>query len=73
MSCYLAQSVAWLLLFEPYLADLPGAVGPAAAAGIGLAVWGITVVAADLARRAGRAGPAEALLRRLTYREPARP
>lgn len=71
MSCYLAQSVAWLLLFEPYLADLGGALGVAAAAAVGLAVWAVTVVAADLLRRAGRPGPAEALLRELVYGRPA--
>jgi uncharacterized protein len=68
MSCYLAQSVAWLLLLEPYLADLAGGMGVAAAAAVGLGVWLLTVVAADMLRRAGRQGPAEALLRRLTYR-----
>ncbi|ANY07666.1 hypothetical protein AFB00_16720 [Pseudonocardia sp. HH130630-07] len=65
LSCYLAQSVAWLLLFEPYLLDLGGSVGPAGASLVGLGVWGSTVVVAALAARAGRAGPAEALLRRL--------
>jgi uncharacterized protein len=68
MTCYLAQSVAWLLLLEPYTADLGGALGVAAAAAVGLGVWLVTVVAADLLRRAGRPGPAEALLRRLVYR-----
>jgi uncharacterized protein len=67
MSCYLAQSVAWLLLFEPYLADLGGELGVAAAAGVGLGVWVLTVMAAGLLHRADRPGPAEALLRRLTY------
>jgi uncharacterized membrane protein YeiB len=68
MTCYLAQSVAWLLLLEPYTADLGGALGVAAAAAVGLGVWLVTVVAADLLRRAGRPGPAEALLRRLVHR-----
>jgi uncharacterized protein len=68
MTCYLAQSVAWLLLLEPYTANLGGALGVAAAAAVGLGVWLVTVVAADLLRRAGRPGPAEALLRRLVYR-----
>jgi uncharacterized protein len=68
MTCYLAQSVAWLVLLEPYLADLGGALGVAAAAAVGLGVWLVTVVAADLLRRADRPGPAEALLRRLVYR-----
>jgi uncharacterized membrane protein YeiB len=68
MTCYLAQSVAWFLLIEPYTADLAGAVGVAAAAAVGLGIWLVTVVAADLLRRADRPGPAEALLRRLVYR-----
>ena len=71
MSCYLAQSLAWFLLVEPYLADLGGEIGVAHAALVGLGVWAATVVAADLLRRAGRPGPAEALLRRLTYGRPA--
>jgi uncharacterized membrane protein YeiB len=68
MTCYLAQSLAWLLLLEPYLADLGGRIGVAAAAAVGLGVWLVTVVAADLLRRAGRPGPFEALLRHLVYR-----
>jgi uncharacterized protein len=64
MTCYLAQSLAWFLLVEPYLANLGGEYGVAAAAAVGLVVWLVTVVAADLLRRAG---PAEALLRRLAY------
>jgi uncharacterized protein len=68
MSCYLAQSVAWFLLLEPYLAGLTGVLGVATAAAVGLGIWLVTVVVADLARRAGRAGPAETLLRRLAYR-----
>jgi uncharacterized membrane protein YeiB len=67
LSCYLAQSVAWLLLFEPYFADLGGRLGPLTAAGVGAAVWGLTVVLADMLGRLGRPGPAESLLRRLTY------
>lgn len=65
MSCYLAQSLAWLLLFEPYFADLGGELRPRCAAAIGLGVWAITVVLSDLLRRYDRPGPAEALLRRL--------
>jgi uncharacterized membrane protein YeiB len=65
MTCYLAQSVAWFVLFEPYLAGLAGAMGVAAAAVVGLGVWLLTVVAAGLMGHAGLPGPAEALLRRL--------
>ncbi|WP_438013860.1 DUF418 domain-containing protein [Sorangium sp. So ce315] len=67
LTCYLAQSLAWQLLFEPYLAGLGRALTPQAAAAIGLGVWALTVVLADALRRTGRPGPAEALLRRLTY------
>jgi uncharacterized membrane protein YeiB len=68
MTCYLLQSVAWLLLYEPYLADLGSALSSTAAAAVGLGVWLATVLLADLLGRAGLPGPAEALLRRLTYR-----
>jgi uncharacterized protein len=44
--------------------------GVTAAAAVGLGIWLITVLVADLLRRAGRPGPAEALLRRLVYRRP---
>lgn len=67
LTCYLAQSLAWQLLFEPYLAGLGRALTPQAAAAIGLGVWALTVALADALRRTGRPGPAEALLRRLTY------
>ncbi|PRX99534.1 DUF418 domain-containing protein [Allonocardiopsis opalescens] len=67
MSCYLAQSVAWLILFEPYLAGLGGSLHPLVAAGVGTGVWAVTVLLAYALHRAGRAGPAEALLRRLSY------
>jgi len=70
MTCYLAQSVAWFLLLEPYLADLIGTMGVTAAAAVGLGIWLITVLVADLLHRAGRPGPAEALLRRLVYGRP---
>lgn len=72
LSCYLAQSVAWLLLFEPYLLDLGGTVGPVGASAIGLMVWAVTVGVAVLAERAGRPGPAESLLRRLVEPRPDR-
>lgn len=67
LSCYLAQSLAWLLLFEPYFADLGGELAPQTAAAIGFGVWALTVVLADVLRRLDRRGPAEALLRRLTH------
>lgn len=65
LSCYLAQSLAWQLLFEPYWAGLGGRLRPLTAAAVGFGVWALTVVLAELLRRRGRQGPAEALLRRL--------
>jgi uncharacterized membrane protein YeiB len=76
LSGYLFQSVAWLVLVPPFAIALGAHVeSPTfAAAGSALAVWLISVAAADLMRRHGYRGPAELLLRRLTYgRAVARP
>ncbi|MBR8743737.1 DUF418 domain-containing protein [Nocardiopsis sp. MG754419] len=69
MTFYLAQSPVWWVATEPSLLDLGGALGAAAAAGVAIATWVVTVVIADVMERRGRRGPAEALLRHLTYRE----
>ncbi|MFJ4686827.1 DUF418 domain-containing protein [Streptomyces sp. NPDC088789] len=67
MSCYLAHS----LLFAPLLAawglGLGEHLGSATMALFGLGVWLITVAGAYALERAGRRGPAEAVLRRLMY------
>lgn len=68
MTCYLAQSVVWFVATEPLLLDLHLRLGVAAAAAVAVGTWALTVLAADALRRAGRRGPAEALLRRLVYR-----
>ncbi|WP_026119886.1 DUF418 domain-containing protein [Nocardiopsis ganjiahuensis] len=65
MTFYLAQSVVWAALFASYTLHLH--VSATAAVGIAVAVWSTTVVLADLMRRRGVRGPAEAALRRLTY------
>ncbi|MFI6291524.1 DUF418 domain-containing protein [Nonomuraea sp. NPDC050790] len=67
MTCYLLQSAVFVALLAPYTAGLGGTLGSAATAGLALATWAATVVAADLMRRAGHRGPAETLLRRLVY------
>ncbi|TDQ52944.1 DUF418 domain-containing protein [Actinorugispora endophytica] len=67
MTGYLLQSVAWVVLFLPYTLSLNSHVGVAGAVAVGVAVWLATVVVAEAGRRAGRRGPAETLLRRLTY------
>ncbi|MDA2806180.1 DUF418 domain-containing protein [Nocardiopsis suaedae] len=68
MTFYLFQSAAFLLVFSPAALGLRDAVGLAGAFGVAAAVWLVSLCAADLMRRAGRRGPTEVLLRRLTYR-----
>ncbi|MFJ9553134.1 DUF418 domain-containing protein [Nocardiopsis sp. NPDC101807] len=67
LTCYLAQSVVFTLVFAPYGAGLGATLGVAGAAAVAVATWLATVVLAEVLRRAGRRGPAEAVLRRLTY------
>ncbi|MFD6173339.1 DUF418 domain-containing protein [Streptomyces coeruleorubidus] len=67
LSCYLAHS----LLFAPVLAawglGLGAHLGSTTMALFAFAVWLVTVAGAYALERAGRRGPAEALLRRLMY------
>ena len=70
LSGYLAQSVVFVLLLPAWSLGLGATLGTAGAALLGLATWALTVVAAALLARSGRKGPAEALLRRLTYGQP---
>ncbi|NKY96323.1 DUF418 domain-containing protein [Nocardiopsis alborubida] len=69
MTFYLAQSVAWAVLFSSYTLDLH-LTSPAIGVGVAVSVWLTTVLLADLMRRRGVRGPAEAALRRLTYGPP---
>lgn len=68
LSCYLFQSVVFVALLMPYTLGLGGVLGSAEVALVALGTWLVSVLLADLLRRAGRRGPAEVLLRRLTYR-----
>lgn len=72
MTCYLAQSVVWAVVFTPFLLDLSGTLTVATTALLATATWLGTVVLADRMRRAGRRGPFEVLVRRFTYRLPRR-
>ena len=69
LSAYVFQSVAWLTLLAPYTLALgtrfasPMLAGLAAA----FAVWLVSLWAANMLERRGSRGPAETLLRRLTY------
>jgi uncharacterized membrane protein YeiB len=69
LSGYLFQSVAWLVLLAPFTLALAGKFLTPSYAGavIAVAVWLTTVVIANWLNRTGRAGPAEKVLRRLTY------
>src|SRR5699024_6654515 len=69
MTFYLAQSVAWAVLFASYTLHLQ-VTSPAVAAVIAVAVWLTTLLLADQLGRRGIRGPAEVALRRLTYRTP---
>jgi uncharacterized protein len=68
LTCYLLQSVGFVALFAPFTLGLGGRLGDAGASAVAVATWLATVLLADAMRRAGWRGPAEDLLRRLTYR-----
>lgn len=73
MTCYLLQSVAWVVLVPSYTLGVLPALGDAQAVGLGAAVWLATVVTAAALHHAGfRRGPVEWFLRRVTYGRPTR-
>lgn len=65
LSGYLFQSVAWTVLFAQFTLDLGGNTYVAVLAAV--AVWTVSVLAARAMDKRGDRGPAERLLRRLTY------
>ncbi len=69
LSGYLFQSVVWLVLVSPFALNLAAHVeSPTfASAGCAVAVWLATLAAAAVMQRYSLRGPAEVLLRRLTY------
>ncbi|MFC0628863.1 DUF418 domain-containing protein [Kribbella deserti] len=68
MTCYLAQSVVWYVVFSPYLLDLGSSLRIWQTALLAIVTWAATVAMAEAMRRKGWRGPFEVLLRRLTYR-----
>jgi uncharacterized membrane protein YeiB len=68
LSGYLFQSVVFVVLLMPYTLGLGARLGTAGVAALAVGTWLVSVLLADLLRRLGRRGPAEVLLRRLTYR-----
>jgi uncharacterized membrane protein YeiB len=69
MSGYLFQSVSWMVLLAPFTLNLGDRLGNTAftAAGAAIVVWTISVIAAYQMNKHSYRGPAETLLRRLTY------
>ncbi|MFE1949861.1 DUF418 domain-containing protein [Streptomyces sp. NPDC059524] len=67
MTCYLAQSVVWAVVFTPFLLDLSGKLTVTTTALLATAVWSATVLLAHSMQRHGRRGPFEVLVRRVTY------
>jgi uncharacterized protein len=67
LSCYLAQSVAFVALLPAWTLGLGDEASVWQAALIGVGAWLVILLIADASERAGYRGPAEVLLRRLTY------
>jgi uncharacterized membrane protein YeiB len=67
MTCYLAQSVVWAIVFTPFLLGLHDDLSVTATALLSTATWAATVALAVWMDRTGRRGPFETLLRRATY------
>ncbi|MHA6783800.1 DUF418 domain-containing protein [Pseudonocardia saturnea] len=73
LSCYLAQSVAFAALLPAWTLGLGDGAHLWQAALVAVGAWLVILAVAAAADRAGSRGPAEVLLRRLTYRrQPAR-
>ncbi|MGW2339117.1 DUF418 domain-containing protein [Streptomyces sp. NPDC001661] len=72
MTCYLAQSVVWAVVFTPFLLDLSGTLTVTTTALLATATWCATVLLASRMQRLGRRGPFEILVRRVTYGRPDR-
>jgi len=70
MTCYLAQSVVWTVVFTPFLLDLSDDLTVTATALLAIGTWLATVVLAEQMRRADQRGPFETLIRRVTYGHP---
>ncbi len=67
MTCYLGQSLLLVAVLPAYGGGLGDDVGIAASSIVAVLIWCVTVVAADAMRRLHMRGPAEVLLRRMTY------
>jgi uncharacterized protein len=70
MTCYLLQSVVFVAVLAAYGGGLGNRLGLAGIAALATVTWVLTVLLADGMSRRGYRGPAEVLLRRLTYGPP---
>jgi uncharacterized protein len=70
MTCYLLQSVVFVVILAAYGGGLGNRLGLAEIAALATLTWVLTVLLADRMSRRGYRGPAETLLRRLTYGAP---
>lgn len=68
MTCYLLQSVVFVAVLASYGGGLGNRLGLVATAVLATVTWALSVVVAEGMRRRGCRGPAEVVLRRLTYR-----
>ncbi|MEV6284669.1 DUF418 domain-containing protein [Kribbella sp. NPDC051770] len=67
LSGYLFQSVAWTILLAPYGLNLDLGNTAFTAAAAAIAIWIVSVLAANAMQHRNYRGPAETLLRRLVY------
>ncbi len=71
LTCYLLQSVLFVLPLAPWAGGLGAGLGTAQVVTWAVGVWLVTVVVAVALEAAGRRGPAESLYRHLVYGRPA--
>lgn len=67
LTCYLLQSVLFVPLLSPWALGLADGAGTATVSAVAVGVYLATMLVAVALERAGRTGPAEWLVRRLTY------
>ena len=70
LTCYLLQSVLFVLPLAPWAGGLGAGLGTAQVVAWAVGVWLVTLVVAVWLEAAGRRGPAESLYRRLVYGRP---
>ncbi|MGH3669609.1 MAG: DUF418 domain-containing protein, partial [Pseudonocardiaceae bacterium] len=70
MTCYLLQSVVFVAVLAAYGGGLGNRLGLVEIAALATVTWGLTVMLAGWMARRDHRGPAELLLRRLTYGYP---